>query len=69
MDRIKNKEFELVKIPTEDNRADLFTKLENTPFPTLEIKTNGGGDRSKSFPFAEPNQLFEQPLSEKVWVG
>ena len=43
VDRIKNKEFELVKIPTEENRADLFTKPLKTPrFRFLKTKLMGG---------------------------
>ena len=42
VDRIKNGEFELIKIPTEENRADFFTKPLKTPrFLYLKEKIMG----------------------------
>ena len=50
VDRIRHKEFELVKVPTIDNRADFFTKPLKLPrFQYLKSKIMGAPADQKHF--------------------
>ena len=61
VDRIKSGEFELIKVPTEDNRADFFTKALKTPrFQFLKEKIMGPTHLQSHFskPAKEVNLTF-----------
>ena len=61
VDRIKNGEFKLIKVPTEDNRADFFTKALKTPrFQYLKEKLMGPTSLQSHFsnPAKEANFTF-----------
>ena len=52
VDRIRHKEFELVKVPTTENRADFFTKPLKLP-RFLYLKAKIMGTPSDQLHFAE----------------
>ena len=55
VDRIKSGEFELIKVPTEDNRADFFYQSsQDAPFPISERENHG--PNPPAIPFLQTGQ-------------